>query len=244
MATFHHRISSGRNAIEHVKYIEREGRDSKREDKVYSESRNFPEWSDSNQTFWRAAERGERMNGAVYRGNTIALPAELTVDQNIDLAKALCRQLFPNKAYTMAVHYAVGKVSGLLNPHMHTMNSDRLQDRHNRPPERWFARCNPKHPEQGGCRKDSGGRRPFEMKEALTAMRKTIAGTINDALARHGHSSRIDHRSLRDQGMAREAERHLGPARIKAMSAEEKSEFSRQRAAFDVRATSATCDNM
>jgi hypothetical protein len=237
MATFHHRITSGRNAIEHIKYIEREGRDSKREDKVYSESRNLPEWSDSNQTFWRAAECGERMNGAVYRGNTIALPAELTVDQNVELAKVLCQQLFPNKTYTMAVHYAVGKVSGLLNPHMHTMSSDRLHDAHKRPPERWFARFNPRCPEQGGCRKDSGGKTPFEMKNELTSMRKTIAGTINEALARHGHASRVDHRSLRDQGMAREAERHLGPARIKAMSAEERSEFSRQRGSTDLGTT-------
>ncbi len=229
MATFHHRITSGRNAIEHVKYIEREGRDSKREDKVYNESGNLPEWSDSNQTFWRAAERGERKNGAVYRGNTIALPAELTVDQNIELAKALCQILFPNKAYTMAVHYARGTVSGRLNPHMHTMSSDRIKDEHNRPPEHWFARSNPKHPEQGGCRKDSGGRTPFEMKNELTAMRKTIAETINGALARHGHASRVDYRSLRDQGKAREPERHLGPARIKAMTLEERARYTQQR---------------
>lgn len=231
MATFHHRITSGRNAVEHVKYIEREGRDSKREDLVYSESRNLPEWADSNQTFWRAAERGERSNGAVYRGNTIALPAELTKDQNIELAKELCQRLFPHKTYTMAVHYAVGTVSGLLNPHVHTMSSDRMQDEHARPPERWFARSNSKHPEQGGCRKDSGGRTPFEMKNQLTAMRQIIAETINETLATHGHSSRIDHRSLRDQGKAREAERHLGPARIKAMSAEERALHARQREA-------------
>lgn len=77
-------------------------------------------------------------------------------------------------------------------------------------------------PELGGCKKDSGGLHRGKMKEALVATRQCWADIQNKHLQNHGHDSRVDHRSLREQGVDRQPERHLGPARVKLMSEQDK----------------------
>ena len=57
------------------------------------------------------------------------------------------------------------------------------------------------------------------------AARKLVADTINHHLAINGHDARVDHLTLKAQGIQRKAERHLGPARISGMSAGEKAEY-------------------
>jgi hypothetical protein len=68
------------------------------------------------------------------------------------------------------------------------------------------------------------------LRDEVIATRKKIADIQNQALAEHGHSARVDHRSLREQGLQRRPERHLGPTRIKNMSDEEKVLFATLRA--------------
>ncbi|HBA4972932.1 TPA: MobA/MobL family protein, partial [Escherichia coli] len=48
-------------------------------------------------------------------------------------------------------------------------------------------------------------------KAALVALRSRWADVQNEHLARHGHESRVDHRSLKEQGIKRTPEVHLGP---------------------------------
>src|SRR3546814_9778396 len=55
-------------------------------------------------------------------------------------------------------------LGGIPNPHIHLMYSDRVSDGIDRTPDRVFARFNPTHPAAGGCRKDSGGRTPIELR--------------------------------------------------------------------------------
>ncbi|WP_447546825.1 MobA/MobL family protein, partial [Shigella flexneri] len=50
-----------------------------------------------------------------------------------------------------------------------------------------------------------------ERKAALVALRSRWADVQNEHLARHGHESRVDHRSLKEQGIKRTPEVHLGP---------------------------------
>src|SRR3546814_12273207 len=63
-----------------------------------------------------------------------------------------------------AIHGPEGKLGGIPNPHIHLMYSDRVSDGIDRTPDRVFARFNPTHPAAGGCRKDSGGRTPIELR--------------------------------------------------------------------------------
>ena len=84
-------------------------------------------------------------------------------------------------------------------------------------------------PELGGCKKDSGGQHRGQMKEALVATREAWADMQNKHLKLHGHDSRVDHRSLKAQGLARQPERHLGPARVNLMSEQDKANYMASR---------------
>lgn len=232
MAIFHHRIKSGRNARNHARYIERRGQFNAHGDLIHIGQGNLPSWANGDWTlFWATAEKYERINGAVYREHVIALPKELTHQQLIELAERLARELVGNKPYQYAIHMSQGKLGGVLNPHMHLMYSDRVQDGIDRPPPQMFSRFNPIHPELGGCRKDSGGKSRLELRDALLRTRKDIAEIQNHALATHGHEARIDHRSLREQGRRRRPERHLGPAVVRGMGGDEKALYNTMRRA-------------
>lgn len=71
MASFHHRIKSGKKgtARQHAAYIERHGRyENCGEDLIYTSYGNMPAWAANNPNlFWGMADRHERANGAVYR---------------------------------------------------------------------------------------------------------------------------------------------------------------------------------
>ncbi|WP_252966847.1 MobA/MobL family protein, partial [Shigella boydii] len=43
----------------------------------------------------------------------------------------------------------------------------------------------------------------------------------NEHLARHGHESRVDHRSLKEQGINRTPEVHLGPVQAASLNGEQ-----------------------
>ena len=228
MACFHHSIKSGKkgSAVAHSVYISR----GAREDLIYTSHRNLPEWAaDSPKLFWRMANAHERANGAVYREHEIALPNELTREQLIEIAERLVRELVGTKPFQFAIHGPDGKLGGIPNPHIHLMYSDRVPDGIERSPKQMFSRFNSQRPETGGCRKDSGGKSPLELRSAVVFARKKVADIQNQTLAGLGHDARVDHRSLREQGIQRHAERHLGPAFIRGMSRADKAKFAEHR---------------
>lgn len=233
MASFHHCIKSGKKgtACGHAAYIERRGRYKTRgEDLIHSAYGNMPAWAANNPgLFWRMADKHERANGAAYREHEIALPNELHVDQLIALTERTVRELIGNKPYQYAIHAPDGSLAAIPNPHLHLMYSDRLPDGIEREPDRTFSRFNAKQPELGGCRKDSGGLSPLELRAGVIDARKTIAHLQNEALAEGGHDARVDHRSLSEQGRQRRPERHLGPARVRGMSTKEKAIYAAHR---------------
>ncbi len=233
MTSFHYSIKSGKkgSARRHATYIDRQGSHSTRGDLIYSSYGNMPNWAAGDPNlFWSMADRHERANGAAYREHEIALPNELTVAQLIDLAERLVRNLVGHKPYQYAIHGSEGKLGGIQNPHIHLMCSDRIPDGIERSPDREFSRYNAKQPSAGGCRKDSGGKSPMELRQQVTASRKLVADTQNEVLAEYGHEARVDHRSLRDQGVQRRAERHLGPYLIGGMAGAEKALYVECRA--------------
>lgn len=125
---------------------------------MHAESGNMPEWTEGTAaTFWKAADAYERANGAAYREHVIALPNELSLEQNRALAVQLARELVGSKPFQIALHAPQGTLGGITNLHMHLMFSDRVPDGISRGPERMFARYNSERPEDGGCRKDRWG---------------------------------------------------------------------------------------
>lgn len=233
MATFHHQVKSGKKgtANQHSSYIAREGSHSEREDLIAKGYGNMPAWAKTPREFWRAADKYERRNGSVYREHEIALPSELTRDQQLELAHKLVKTLAGNKPFEYAVHENYSTLAGNLNAHMHLMLSDRVPDGIERPPEQTFRRYNRDNPELGGRRKDSGGLDPLTLRDKMIEMRRKTAESLNKALATHGRPERVDHRSLKEQGVQRTPERHLGQAKVRRLSAADKTSYIEARQA-------------
>jgi len=225
MASFHHSIKSGKKgtAANHAAYIARQGKHSHREDLLATGHGNMPAWAmDNPALFWKAGDKHERANGAVYREHEIALPAELTREQQQALVQDMIKTMTPGKPYQFAMHAPRSALEGKTNTHLHLMYSDRKQDGIERSPEQTFSRHNPKQPDRGGCKKESGGKNRLALRDELIQTRKTCAELQNAALKMAGHTARVDHRTLKEQGIDRTPEQHLGPARINQLSEEDK----------------------
>lgn len=236
MASYHCTVrvgSSGKGAA-HAAYIAREDKYAAMLERgtgerlEHVEHGNMPTWAkDRAMNFWEAADAYERKNGAVYREIEVALPRELTAEQRKELVRDFVRQEIGDKhAYSVAIHCPRASLEKGEQPHAHIMYSERTIDGIDRDPDQYFKRYNAKAPEKGGCQKDSAG-----TQERLQATRQRWAEKQNEHLARHGHQVRVDHRSLKDQGIEREPERHLGPRLVKSMVAAEVADLLAARAA-------------
>lgn len=213
------------SALDHIRYITRHGYHGSRSDLAYTEYGNMPSWAKTPEDFWRASDAYERKNGVSLRQITISLPNAMTHLELVSLARELATDLAAGKPFQMAVHIPTSALGGEPNPHVHIAISDRIPDGIERQPEQMFGRYNATHPEKGGRRKDSGGRRPTELRRRVLGERQAAAERTNAALERGGYDERVDPRSLKEQGIPRPPERHLGQARIRSMTSEEKQAF-------------------
>lgn len=224
MASYHCSVKVGGKGkgAAHAAYISRLGKYASRlelEHLEKVESGNMPAWAEhSPEIFWQAADEHERANGAVYREIEVALPRELTADQRAELVHDFVRQeVGKDHAYTWAIHTPKAKLEGGEQPHAHIMYSERVQDGIERDPAQYFKRYNAKNPEKGGCRKDSAG-----TEERLLATRQRWEIVQNKHLEMHQLDARVDHRSLKAQGLTHAPEKHLGPVQAKRMAPEDR----------------------
>jgi MobA/MobL family len=212
MAHYHLHVRPGPKGVgaEHVQYIERGGRfKTERYGEIGESARgNLPDWAKGSAArFFAAADERERANGNAYREFEIALPKELSDAERGRLVRAfVAEQLGDKHAYAWAIHEPRGH-----NPHAHVMFSERLRDGIERGPEQYFKRANAKNPERGGHLK-SDRFTSREGPQAVESLRVRWAEMQNQALERAGVEARVDHRSLKDQGIEREAGQHRGPA--------------------------------
>jgi len=227
MSLYHFEIKSGKrgSAVEYIAYITRTGGYAKRGDLLATGHGNMPDCARQPVRFFKVSDKSERINGCPYRALTASLPKNLMPDQNAELSRDLAEILAESKPFLYAFHLPVSSLESESNPHVHVMICDRLPDGIERAPEQIFRRHNSTHPERGGWKKDSGGLTRQQLRDKVLKQRKLVADTINAALARHGHIERVDHRSLDEQGEYRKPERYLGPARIRAMSEDEKKAY-------------------
>lgn len=244
MASYHCSVKVGKvgKGAAHSSYITREGvyeplREREASEKlIHTEHGNMPKWAaDRPQTFWEEADSRERKNGSVYREFEVALPRELTRDQQIKLVREfVAAEIGLHHAYSWALHEPRAAIDGGKQPHAHIMYSERTRDEIERDPDQYFKRANAAHPERGGCRKSdrfSGGKKSAERKAAIKELRASWGEIQNRHLERAGHSARVDHRSLKDQGIERKPEKHFGPVQAKALTREEVQDLLQARAA-------------
>lgn len=231
MATYHFSVKTGRKgtAAGHAEYIARGGSFSnlqKRKDLVATGYGNLPDWANGNPSrFWQLADQHERANGSAFREFVIALPKELTKEQNQELIKTFIQQEIGDKPYQFALHSPTAALGGCDQPHGHVMTSDRRPDGIERGPDQHFQRFNPQDPSKGGAKKDSGGRDPVTLRESLKRQRERYAVLQNEHLEKYGHQARVDARSHKERGITAEPERHLGAVRINKMTADEKDAY-------------------
>jgi hypothetical protein len=151
-----------------------------------------PAWAQDRNELWNHAERAEKRKDAqLAREIEVSLPHELTAQQREWLVKDFAREAFVRKGYAVdiAIH-APDKESDQRNHHAHLMVTRRTLG-----------------PDGFAATKD-WKRNPQELAE----WREQWANLVNRHLERHGHDARIDHRSLKEQGIDREAGVHLGYA--------------------------------
>jgi hypothetical protein len=152
-----------------------------------------PEWAHDRNRLWNEAEKAEKRKDAqLAREIEISLPHELTGPQREWLVKDFAREAFVRKGYAVdiAIH-APDKESDDRNYHAHLMITMRTLG-----------------PNGFAAKKD----RDLNSKDQLKAWREQWANLANRHLERHGHKERIDHRSLKEQGVDREATMHVGYA--------------------------------
>jgi hypothetical protein len=224
MASYHltARIGAKGKAASHAAYISREGKYSGREryeDLEATGHGNMPKWAEhAPANFWTAADEYERANGSVYREIEVALPRELTPDERRGLVEDFVRrELGDQHVYQWAIHTPKAALEKGEQPHAHIMYSERRLDGIERDPDQFFKRYNAKNPEKGGAQKASGGKARGEMKQELLELRERWADVQNIHLQLNGHDVRVDHRSLKDQGIDRAPEKHLGGAGVRAL---------------------------
>ncbi|EMG5775144.1 mobilization protein MobA [Yersinia enterocolitica] len=227
MASYHLSVKTGGkgSAYPHADYIARDGKYAREKDSdlEHKESGNMPTWASHKPSeFWKAADTSERANGCTYREIEIALPRELKPEQRLELVRDFVRQEIGDRhAYQFAIHNPKAAIAGGEQPHAHIMFSERLNDGIHRDPEQYFRRANSKDPERGGARKVRFGETPTERKEHLVAQRSRWADLQNKYLERYQHADRVDARSLKDQGIEREPERHLGAGQVQRFDTEQ-----------------------
>lgn len=144
-----------------------------------------PAWARDRQQLWNTVEQSEKRKDArLARDLKIALPHELTVEQNRWLVQDFVQPL-TRKGYVadVAIH-APSAEGDERNVHVHILLTDRVIT-----------------PDGFAPTKD----RSIQSKEHLQELRQSWEKLANHHLQRHGHAARIDHRSLTDQGMVHRA---------------------------------------
>ncbi len=154
-----------------------------------------PSWASDRESLWNAAEKSEtRRNSTVAREFEVALPNELPPDQRRNLAMQLARELAERHscAVDVAVHTA-GKGGDSRNEHAHILTTTRRLSSTG-----FSEKCRELDDKKTG---------------EVVFWRERWATLANEALEAAAQPSRIDHRSLVNQGVEREPTFHLGPVR-------------------------------
>jgi Ti-type conjugative transfer relaxase TraA len=149
-----------------------------------------PAWMANRETLWNAVEQVEkRQDAQLAREMTIALPRELSSEQNWALLKAFVQQEFVDQGMVADVAFHRGHPGGEDQPHGHVMLTLREVT-----------------PDGFGHKV-----RAWNGKGLLKDWRERWAEHCNLALARQGFDLRIDHRTLEAQGINLEAQSKIGP---------------------------------
>ena len=247
MAKFTCRVKSGsrgggQSAAAKVDYIFREGKYSqgRSADEILTVGEGddarrgtgvgyMPAWSAGDpRVLFGAADAHERADGRLYTECMIALPAEVTDAEALDLAAVLAHEIATMTGDHLPFAYAVHRgrrpppPEGAQNRHAHVVLSERPLDGVERDSETWFRRANRKAPELGGAVKLR------KSKHYVRDIRELAAETINRALEATGHPERVSAKTYAAQVAQAAAAAEV--ARQQAEEARQQAEEARRQA--------------
>lgn len=235
MATYHLSLKNGKvgTAEQHADYILREGRFStgKRAEELVYKDANLPRWAMSASAFFACADRYERTNGRAYAEFEIALPNELTHEENQKLVNDfVSKHIGNNKVWAYAIHSKPATFDEDEEQiHAHIMFCERVVEdgmTKAKSPSKFFKRFNSKNPQNGGYQKDRRFSGFVESKDNLKLIRQNWEDMINAEYKSHGINKVVSCKTLAaqrdlataagDNDMAdffdRTPQEHLGPA--------------------------------
>jgi len=161
-------------------------------------------WARDRQQLWNAAEFAEkRKDSRVAREYEVALPCELKRPQRAELVQGFARELADR--YGVAVDFAIHKphrAGDERNFHAHILSTTRQIT-----PTGMGAKSSIEWSDSARARQ---GMKPARVE--VKAIRERWAAHANEYLKQQGLEARVDHRTLLDQGIEREATSHLGPS--------------------------------
>ncbi len=196
--------SQGRSATASAAYRAGESIDDERTGVVFDYTRkrgvlhadiltppNTPAWMEDRAQLWNAVEKAEKRKDAqLARDLLLSLPHELTPEQRRDLVREFISTEFVAHGMIadVAIHAPDRQGDGR-NHHAHVLLTMRelVPNGFGNKVREWNAT------------------------EQLQAWREHWADAVNVHLEKHGHTARVDHRSLEDQGIDREPEPKQGP---------------------------------
>ncbi|HEV2270591.1 MAG TPA: MobQ family relaxase [Steroidobacteraceae bacterium] len=176
------------------------------------------DWARDRSILWNTAEKAEqRSNSRVAREYLLALPAELSAEQRVTLARAYSREIADryNVAVDLAIH-APRPEGDQRNFHAHLLATTREVTPQGLGPQTGVDMT-------GEARSELG--LPPSRQEFRT-LRARWAEMTNEALREANSEARIDHRSLEAQGIDREPRPRLPWGAIAAERRGERSEIA------------------
>ena len=206
ISLYHVTLTSGTKgaAVKKYDYIMRERSYGKKyDDLLDTGTLNMPHWAKSGRHFFEMADRYERANGVTFKQLIVALPAELSPEENIKIAEEIAQKILgTTKAGCWAIHSKPAVTQNVTNIHMHLMFNTRLimDDYNVKKPDLFFRRYNAKNPDKGGYQKDNKfDSKGYKAKNNINLMREDIEEIINEGYKKAGLNIRVSHKSLKYQ---------------------------------------------
>lgn len=201
MAHFHFEIKNIKkgNALNYCELILNSGTYQERENIrpiLYTETINLPEWAQTTQEFFAAADKFERKNGNAAQRIELALQNELTLEQNIETIHELINMIISrDKVILITI-----KKNEKNNIYAYIYYNEKcITDTKNiKEKELFFKRYIPQNPPKGGYQKDrrfADG--PKRMHFHLLEYRQIWANIVNNAFQQNNIDAQISSLSIK-----------------------------------------------
>lgn len=164
------------------------------------------EWATDREQLWLAVEQKEnRKDSQLAREIIVSLPRELSLKAGAEVVKEFVTSELVSRGMVadVSIHNPMAG-DGKSNPHAHIMLTMRELDG-----EEFGKKCREWNAAFGNT-KGKGKQGGVTASDGLQSLRERWAVSVNNALDEADSNTRVDHRSLKDQGLNLEPQKKIG----------------------------------